>query len=447
MARLELRDVFQNVTSVEGGLGITISGSDSIDDAGVKYYGDITIVATAQTSGLYAELTNRGDTSLTDGQLLQVDTDTSTIIGATPGDLSVSHASTAGAITNQGALATLDAIDLAGDLVTGIIGSDHLPDISYGDIHTYMAADATLATFITAWNAGTDTGITTSNNPDLHANDIVTVIDTTPEPDTVVTYLYTGDDSTFPDGNAPSVTISDSDFTQISTIDTSNFATKSQIPSTGTVPENWDNIGTTNNTNPTRIPKWDGDSFENSNIYEGYLDSLSSTVTQLTFDSSTAATTVTITLSEPAGENLATGDLVNFSLFSSSIPGFAGTSNSTLVGRFGAITTINSQTSFVVTFDGDPINVGVTTVPSGIQELSVDQFILTRPTNSSPLFYSGNLIVSESLTVDGTINGNLNGGIDVDESGTGSAGGTYNFRIADSGDTGAAGFITFVRES
>ena len=145
--------------------------------------------------------------------------------------------------------------------------------------------------------------------------------------------------------------------------------------------------GVTNNTSQSLIPYWDGNSFENSGLYIGYLATLSDSggtgVSQMDFDSSTAATTVTMTLSSNISpDNFELNDVIHFGIFSTGIPGFGGTVHQYLAGRVGTITTLTSQTSFVVTFVGDPINTGTTSV-SGF--FSYD-FIVTGGNHTSPLF-------------------------------------------------------------
>ena len=89
-----------------------------------------------------------------------------------------------------------------------------LPDTKLNDAFQYTAAGATITTFATAWNAGTATGITPApTGAVLHNGDIVQVVDSTPNPDTMTTYVYTGDDSTFSTG--PDVAAGE--FIQIST--------------------------------------------------------------------------------------------------------------------------------------------------------------------------------------------------------------------------------------
>ncbi len=118
---------------------------------------------------------------------------------------------------------------------TDTIPADKLPDISYGDTWTYSGADFDLAAFITSWNgaATTGTAFPTGLNNDqadgslaLHNGDVIIITDTTPDPDLVATYLYTGsqsylggnDSTRSPGGSAAdSVDVASGNFHQIST--------------------------------------------------------------------------------------------------------------------------------------------------------------------------------------------------------------------------------------
>ena len=203
-----------------------------------------------------------------------------------------------------------------------------------------------------------------------------------------------------------------------------------------------DSLSPENNTDPSVLPKWDGDSFENSIIYEGYLDTISDTsgtaISEMVFNSSTEATTITFTLENALGQSLSSGDIVHLGVFTAGIPGFGGVPNTSLQDRYGTITTLTSQTSFVVTIAGEPVNVGVTTVPSGIQELLGYSYIITRANNSMPLLIDGSLSVvgdstfSQNVNINGIFSTNIQ---TINAGGSTTGNNTYKFVIVPNGVT------------
>jgi hypothetical protein len=73
----------------------------------------------------------------------------------------------------------------------------------------------------------------------------------------------------------------------------------------------------------------------------------------------------------------------------------------------------------------------------------------TDYTVGAPGVAGGDVTLDGNLTITGNVTGDLTGSsseVALTEAGIGSAGGDYTFRIADSGDTGTANTITFVRE-
>ena len=160
----------------------------------------------------------QGTTTITDGDI------------SSTGDLAIQTPSgnitlVSQNISGAGILRT----NASGEVSASALSESDFPDITYGDVFTYSVPGATTAGFGTAWRSGSTTGITptpqTSPRSTLHNGDLVIIVNTTPTPDQMTTYLYVGADAGF--GQA---TFDAANLTQISNFTLGVSGTAGRLP-------------------------------------------------------------------------------------------------------------------------------------------------------------------------------------------------------------------------